>query len=152
MRSPGATQNGPPVLPVAFRQPHLSFCHCRSRRLLSSSSLCPTSFCLPMKNLFRRVVVAPLALGTTSLLYLLRFPRPPSNGPADSDHEMFRHAKAEDLAQMPATHLLRSLFVHAFCSHPHLVDLGMWVMKTPSLQNPVFDYIIRQTFFSEFCG
>lgn len=105
-----------------------------------------------MNHLFRRAVVVPLAVGSASLLYLLRFPRPPRNGPRDSDHEMFRHARAEYLAQMPTNQLLRSLFVHSFCSHPHLVDFGMWVMKSPSLQNPVFDSIIRNTFFAEFCG
>jgi hypothetical protein len=152
MRSPGVRQSGPPVLPVAIRQPAFILLLLPLTPFLISFVLTVESFSHLMKHLFRRAVVAPLALGSASLLYLLRFPRPPRNGPPDSDHEMFRHARAEYLAQMPTTQLLRSLFVHSFCSHSRLVDIGMWVMKSPSLQNPVFDYVIRQTFFAEFCG
>jgi hypothetical protein len=105
-----------------------------------------------MNRLFRKAVVAPLALGGASLVYFLRFPRPARNGPPDSDNEMFLHARRECLAQTPTKQLLKSLFVHSFCAHPHLVDLGVKFMETPQLQNPLFDYVIRHTFFAEFCG
>ena len=105
-----------------------------------------------MQRLFRRVVVGPLALGTASLFYFLRFPRPPRNGPRESDNEMFLNARSEYLAEAPTKQLLRSLFVHAFCAHPRLADLGIRVMKMPQSQNFVFDFIIRRTFFAEFCG
>ena len=105
-----------------------------------------------MQGLFRRVVFGPLVLGSASLFYLLRFPRPPRNGPRDSDHEMFLNARSEYLAQTPTKQLLRSLFVHAFCAHPHLANLGIRVMKMPQSQNFIFDSIVRRTFFAEFCG
>lgn len=105
-----------------------------------------------MKHLLRRFIVAPLGVGGVSLFYFLRYPRLPSIRPLDADNEMFKHSRDEHLARLPTTILLRRLFVHAFCTHPRLVDFGIWIMKTQRGSVPVLDSIIRHTFFVQFCG
>src|SRR5271169_4622134 len=105
-----------------------------------------------MKHLFRRLVVAPLGLGSVSLYYFLRYPRLPNGGPLDADNEMFLGSRQESLARLPTKTLLRSLFVHAFCTHPRLVDLGIQIMKSERRSTPLLETIIRHTFFAQFCG
>ena len=105
-----------------------------------------------MKHLLRRFVVGPLSVGGVSLFYFLRYPRLPSAGPLDADNEIFQHSRDEHLARLPTTTLLRSLFIHAFCTHPRLVDFGIWVMKAQQGRVPFLDFIIRHSFFAQFCG
>jgi hypothetical protein len=86
-------------------------------------------------------------------VYFTRYPRPPDSGPPDADHVLFTQAKGVYLAQLPTRTLLRSLFVHSFCTHPRLVDFGIWIMNArEGLSVPVLDSIIRHTFFAHFCG
>lgn len=104
-----------------------------------------------MRHLFRRFIVAPLGVTAASLAYLIRYPRPPQQGPPDADNEVFAYSREERLTQLPTKILLRSLFVHSFCSHPRLVDLGISTMKSGH-SNFLLDGIIRHTFFAHFCG
>src|SRR5271154_804963 len=105
-----------------------------------------------MRRLFTKFVFAPVSVTTASFLYFVRYPRPPSHGPIDSDDEMFLQSREDHLAQLPTKTLLRGLFVHSFCTHPRLVDLGIHLMKAQNRPNPVFDSLIRHTFLAQFCG
>ena len=105
-----------------------------------------------MNRFLRRFVFAPLGVGGVSLFYFLRYPRLPSVGLLDADNEMFQHSRDKHLARLPTTTLLRKLFVHALCTHPRLVDIGIWIMKAQQQPIPVLDSVIRHTFFAQFCG
>ena len=105
-----------------------------------------------MRHLFAKTVVAPLSVASVSLFYFLRYPRPPSHGPTDGDHEMFSRSREDYLSQLPTQALLRGLFVHSFCTHPRLVDLGIYLMKSQRWPNPIFEPLVRHTFFAQFCG
>ena len=104
------------------------------------------------RHLFRKVVAASLGAGGVSLVYFLRYPRLPANGHLDADNELFVRSRDAYLAQLPTKSLLRSLFVHSFCTHPHLVDLGIQIMKGQHRSIPILDCIVRHTFFAHFCG
>lgn len=105
-----------------------------------------------MRHLFGKLVAAPVTVVSVSLGYFLRYPRPPSAGPVDSENELFLQSREDHLALLPPKAILRGLFVHSFCTHPRLVDLGIYIMKSQRPSNPVFDSLIRHTFFAQFCG
>ena len=104
-----------------------------------------------MKRFLGRFIAAPVGLGGVSFYYFLRYPRLPRPGPPDADNEMFLSSREEKLGQLSVTGLVRGLFVHAFCAHPRLIDFGIWTMKRQH-PIPVLDYVIRHTFFAQFCG
>src|SRR5579862_1266913 len=99
-------------------------------------------------------LLTPFAAGTSALTFLIRFPTINSgNILLDSDDELFTIPRKEALAQLPVRTLLRSLFVHSVCAHPRLVDMGITLIKARQNHSiPIFDTIIRQTFFAHFCG
>src|SRR5277367_2032122 len=104
-----------------------------------------------MRRLFTKFVLAPVSVTSVSLLYFLRYPRPPNHGPIDSDDEMFLQSREDHLAHLPTKTLFRGLFVHSFCTHPRLVDLGIDLIKAQQRPNPIFDSLLRNTFFAQFC-
>ena len=104
-----------------------------------------------MRYPFARLVLTPLGLGAASFVYFLRFPRP-KGAPQDVDNDLFTSLRAEYLAQLQTSALVRSLLIHSFCTHPRLVDLGV---KIATIQNgpiSLLDSFVRQTFFKHFCG
>ena len=106
-----------------------------------------------MKSIFRTFVLAPLGIGGASLFYLVRYPRPPKTGPPDAENELFKQSRGDYLGQLSTKTLLRSLFVHSFCTHPRLVDAGIKLMNArEGTAVPILDPIIRHTFFAHFCG
>ena len=105
-----------------------------------------------MRNLFAKLVAAPVTVTSVSVLYFLRYPRPPTTGPVDSEDELFTQSREDHLSQLPTKAILRGLFVHSFCTHARLVDLGIYLMKSRPRSNSIFDSLIRHTFFAQFCG
>lgn len=107
----------------------------------------------PMKFRVGFYFVAPLAAGTSGLVYFLRYPRPSKNLFPESDNELFASSRRQTVEQLPNSILLRSLFVHSFCAHQRLVDLGITLMKIRQHRSiPILDSIVRHTFFAQFCG
>jgi hypothetical protein len=102
----------------------------------------------------RSLLLGLLSAGTVGgVVYFMRFPRPSKSLPADADNELFTQSRAEMLARLPTSALLRSLFVHSTCSHPALVDLGLKVISyRKSRPTPLWDTLVRHTFFAHFCG
>ena len=106
-----------------------------------------------MKRLLRNFVIAPLGVGTVSLAYFLRYPRPRSWEQPEADNAMFSRSRDGYLPRLPMGTLLRGLFVHSFCAHQRLVDLGILMMKAHQKRHvPVLDTFLRHTFFAQFCG
>lgn len=102
---------------------------------------------------FLTAAVTPLGVASVSGYWFVRYPRLPEKGPPDADNALFRNARREYLGQPPATVLVRSLFVHSFCTHPWLVDYSTKFMNLRHGKSiPVLDSLIRHTFFAHFCG
>src|SRR5271163_2822520 len=101
---------------------------------------------------FTKFVLIPSGVGAVSLVYFLRFPRPPASRALDADDVIFLRTRPERLTQIPTNILLRNLFVHSFCTHPRLVDLGIYLVNNQSWSIPFLSPIIRHSFFKHFCG
>src|SRR5262245_25581409 len=91
---------------------------------------------------------------TASLVYFLRYPRQlPQSGPPEAGNDLFTGHRAASLARVSLKTLVRSLFVHAFCTHPRLVDAGIYLVQArQGRPTPILDYVVRHTFFAHFCG
>ena len=99
-----------------------------------------------------KFVLIPSGVSAASLIYFLRFPRAPPSRPSEADEVIFRRTREERLTQIPTNVLLRNLFVHSFCTHPRLVDLGIYMVNHQPWTIPFLSPIIRNSFFKHFCG